>query len=163
MAGTFDPYHKWLGIAADEQPANYYRLLGIRAFEADPDVIAGAADQRTMHVRSFQSGRHPEVSQQILNEITAARVCLLNPERKAAYDDRLRVEQQGGWSRPRETLLNMDGGLIVLGVEDDGTVSGVDPEVVERIKSDIANLLNNPQKLDPPYLLAKYYRLTCLS
>jgi len=54
MAGTFDPYHKWLGIAADEQPANYYRLLGIRAFEADPDVIAGAADQRTMHVRSYQ-------------------------------------------------------------------------------------------------------------
>lgn len=50
-------------------------------------------------------------------------------------------------------FLNMDGGLIVLGVEDDGEVSGVDPTAVERLKADIANLSNNPQKLDPPYLL----------
>lgn len=50
-------------------------------------------------------------------------------------------------------FLNMDGGLIVLGVEDDGEVSGVDPAAVGRLKGDIANLSNNPQKLDPPYLL----------
>ena len=50
-------------------------------------------------------------------------------------------------------FLNLDGGLIVLGVEDDGTVSGVAPAAVERIKADIANLSNNPQKLDPPHLL----------
>lgn len=50
-------------------------------------------------------------------------------------------------------FLNMDGGLIVLGVEDDGTVSGVDPDAIGRIKADIANLSNNPQKLDPPHLL----------
>ena len=52
----------------------------------------------------------------------------------------------------------MDGGLIVLGVEDDGTVSGVAPEAVERIKSEITSLSNNPQKLDPPYRLTKYDR-----
>ena len=50
-------------------------------------------------------------------------------------------------------FLNLDGGTIILGVEDDGTISGVSPEAVERIKTDIANLSNNPQKLDPPYLL----------
>jgi len=50
-------------------------------------------------------------------------------------------------------FLNMDGGMIVLGVEDDGTVSGVDPVAIERLKTDIANLSNNPQKLDPPHLL----------
>lgn len=50
-------------------------------------------------------------------------------------------------------FLNMDGGLLVLGVGDDGTVSGIDPDAVERIKRDIANLSNNPQKIDPPYLL----------
>jgi hypothetical protein len=32
----------------------------------------------------------------------------------------------------------MDGGLISLCVEDDGTVSGVDPDAVERVKTDIA-------------------------
>src|SRR5690606_20432725 len=46
-------------------------------------------------------------------------------------------------------FLNRGGGLIVLGVEDDGTVSGVEPAAVPRIKTDIANLSNNPQKLDP--------------
>lgn len=50
-------------------------------------------------------------------------------------------------------FLNTDGGLIVLGVEDDGTVSGVDADAVGRIKKDISNLSNNPQKLDPPHLL----------
>lgn len=50
-------------------------------------------------------------------------------------------------------FLNLDGGLIVLGVEDDGRVSCVDPDTIERIKTDIANLSNNPQKLSRPYLL----------
>ncbi len=50
-------------------------------------------------------------------------------------------------------FLNLNGGLILLGVEDDGTVSGVNENHIERIKADIANLSNNPQKLDPPHLL----------
>ena len=25
----FDPYHRWLGIPPEEQPADHYRLLGI--------------------------------------------------------------------------------------------------------------------------------------
>jgi ATP-dependent DNA helicase RecG len=50
-------------------------------------------------------------------------------------------------------FLNMDGGLIVLGVADDSTVTGVDPDAVKRIKAEIASLSNNPNKLDPPYLL----------
>ena len=44
MAELFDPYYKWLGIPIEEQPVNHYRLLGIKMFEADPDVIAEAAD-----------------------------------------------------------------------------------------------------------------------
>jgi ATP-dependent DNA helicase RecG len=50
-------------------------------------------------------------------------------------------------------FLNMDGGLIILGVEDDGIISGINENSIERIKADIANLSNNPQKLDPPHLL----------
>lgn len=50
-------------------------------------------------------------------------------------------------------FLNTDGGTILLGVADDGSVTGVDPDTVERMKSDLANLSNNPQKVDPPYLL----------
>jgi ATP-dependent DNA helicase RecG len=50
-------------------------------------------------------------------------------------------------------FLNLDGGLIVLGVADDGTVTGVAHDAVDRMKTEIASLSNNPNKLDPPYLL----------
>ncbi len=50
-------------------------------------------------------------------------------------------------------FLNTDGGTIFLGVADDGKVIGVDQNAFSRMKSDIANLSNNPQKVDPPYLL----------
>ncbi len=91
-AQTFDPYHKWLGIAPKDQPPNHYRLLGIDAFESDHDVISQAADQRMAHVRTFQSGQHASESQQLLNELAAARICLLNPVRRPAYDQQLRSE-----------------------------------------------------------------------
>jgi hypothetical protein len=85
----FDPYHKWLGIPAKDQPPNLYRLLGVELLESDFDVIENAADQRTRHVRSFQMGAHQEESQRLLNEISQAKVVLLDPQRKAAYDQQL--------------------------------------------------------------------------
>ena len=90
MAERFDPYHKWLGIPPAEQPPNHYRLLGVTLFESDLDVIANAADQRIGHVRAFQIGKHSDESQRILKAISAARVCLLNADKKAEYDARLR-------------------------------------------------------------------------
>src|SRR5262245_36853611 len=92
MSAAFDPYHKWLGIPPEEQPASLYRLLGIRPFEADPDVIDSAADQRMTHLRSFQSGKHAALSQKLLNELSRARQRLLDPEEKAEYDAQLREQ-----------------------------------------------------------------------
>jgi hypothetical protein len=90
----FDAYHKWLGISPEEQPADHYRLLGLRRFESDPDVIDAAADRQMAHLKTYKTGRYGAVSQQILNEISAARICLLNPETKQAYDQRLRADQK---------------------------------------------------------------------
>jgi hypothetical protein len=90
MPEKFDPYHEWLGIPAAEQPANIYRLLGIPVLEASPSVIENAANQRMAHLRTFQTGKHVAESQRLLNEVAAARVCLLNTEKKAAYDEELR-------------------------------------------------------------------------
>ena len=87
---TFDPYHKWLGIPAAEQPPNHYRLLAINLFEDDPDVIEGAADRQMSHVRTFQAGPHSADSQKLLNELSAAKICLLDPHKRAAYDAELR-------------------------------------------------------------------------
>ncbi|HEX3725341.1 MAG TPA: hypothetical protein VHV08_03830 [Pirellulales bacterium] len=96
MSDTFNGYHVWLGIPPSEQPPNHYRLLGIAMYEADMDVIDHASDRQMAHVRTFQSGRHGALSQQILNELAAARLCLLNSEKKIAYDEQLRAKLEGG-------------------------------------------------------------------
>ncbi|MCR4411134.1 MAG: hypothetical protein NUV77_01765 [Thermoguttaceae bacterium] len=106
---VFDPYHKWLGIAPQQQPPHYYRLLGIDLFEEDPDVIAAAADRQMAHVRSYQSGRHAEASHRLLNELATARLCLLTPEKKRAYDASLRArladDGEDGLARSRPPPL----------------------------------------------------------
>ena len=89
MANEFDPYHKWLGIPPREQPADHYRLLGIERFEEDADVISLAGDQRMHFLRSFQNGERAKISQQLLNEVAAARVCLLDQAKKTEYDETL--------------------------------------------------------------------------
>jgi hypothetical protein len=89
MSGVVDPYHRWLGIPPKDRPANHYRLLGVERFESDPEVIRDAAEQRMAHVRTYQLGRYSDLSQRILNELAAAKACLLDPEKKAAYDRQL--------------------------------------------------------------------------
>ena len=56
MPDEFDPYHRWLGIPPNEQPPHHYRLLGITAFETDPEVISDAVAQRIAHVRTHHLG-----------------------------------------------------------------------------------------------------------
>jgi hypothetical protein len=90
MNRSFDPFYRWLGIPPEEQPPNHYRLLGIQLFEGDPGVVETAADRQMAHLRTFQTGSHADLSQQLLNQVAAARICLLNAEKKTAYDAILR-------------------------------------------------------------------------
>jgi hypothetical protein len=79
---AFDAYHKWLGIPPEGSGAgrlNHYRLLGASLFEADAEVIGSASDQWMAHLRSLQTGPHSELSQTLLNQVTAAKLCLLSP------------------------------------------------------------------------------------
>ena len=103
MSSVFDPYHLWLGIPPEEQPPNHYRLLGLKPFETKPAAIEHAADQRMIHLRTFQAGRHTAFSQKLLNEVSAARVCLLNPEKKANYDRQLRETARSTGFQPVNT------------------------------------------------------------
>ena len=102
MAEEFDPYLQWLGIRDTERPPNHYRLLGVEVFESDPDVISSAADRQMGHVRTFAGGTRADISQQLLNELSAARVCLLNAEKKEAYDRQLRSQLPSSASRPAD-------------------------------------------------------------
>ena len=99
----FDPYHSWLGIPPRHQPPNHYRLLGLQPLETDQDVIANAAGRQMAHLRTYQTGQHSALSQEILNEIAKAKVCLLHPEKKADYDRRLRQEMQARSGPPAKT------------------------------------------------------------
>ncbi len=92
MPDEFDPYLKWLGVRDAARPPNHYRLLGLEPFESDAEVISNAADRQMAHVRTFQTGEHSALSQRILNELAAARLCLLNRAQRAAYDSQLRGE-----------------------------------------------------------------------
>jgi hypothetical protein len=87
----FDPYHKWLGIPPKDQPPNYYRLLAIDPFESDTEVIDAAANRQMAYVQQRATGEHIKESQQLLNELAAARLCLLDQKKKAQYDLQLKI------------------------------------------------------------------------
>ncbi len=105
---AFDPYLRWLGIRDPQRPPSHYRLLGLEPFESDPEVIATAADRQMAHVRTFQTGQFGAVSQRLLNELAAARVCLLNRAKKAAYDEQLR--RRAGGEKAEIGMQNADSG-----------------------------------------------------
>ncbi len=101
MADDFDPYYTWLGIPPKDQPPNHYRLLGVELCEGNLDVIENAADRQMAHVRLFQNGPQGDRSQKLLNEITSAKLCLLNAGKKADYDQQLRAAQQAAEAAAR--------------------------------------------------------------
>ena len=90
MSVGFDPYHKWLGIPSEDQPPHYYRLLGVQPFEADPDVISYAADQRMGLLKTFATSERSSLAENLLDEVARVRVCLLNSKKKQSYDIDLR-------------------------------------------------------------------------
>lgn len=98
MPTSFDPYHTWLGIPPEEQPPNHYRLLGITVFETNADAISNACDRQMLLLRTFQAGKHSALSQKLLNEVAAAKICLLDPDKKAVYNEQLRrnLDEQKG-------------------------------------------------------------------
>lgn len=46
-------------------------------------------------------------------------------------------------------FLNRDGGQLFLGVDDDGTILGIDEDSIGKIKDNFVSLMNNPDKISP--------------
>jgi hypothetical protein len=89
MFEDFNPYYRWLGIRGSECPPDHYRLLGLETFEDNTEVIMEAADRQMQHIRRHQVGQYAQLSQKLLNELATAKLCLLDPVRKDAYDREL--------------------------------------------------------------------------
>lgn len=97
---SFDPYAQWLGLNLREQPLDHYLLLGLRRYESDRTLIERQADERMRLVRSFQTGPRGRYTQKLLNEIAAAKLCLLSPASKRAYDEQLALWTQSAGPMP---------------------------------------------------------------
>ena len=51
------------------------------------------------------------------------------------------------------SFSNRDGGHIFLGVKDNGTILGILPDCIDRMKKDFVNSVNNENKIYPPLYL----------
>jgi hypothetical protein len=126
MSDQFDPYYSWLTILPKDQPPNHYRLLGVELFEENPGVIQTAAEQRMVYLRTFQIGKHAADSQRLLNEVAAAKVCLSNAAKKAAYDERLRQELPTNTTQASDSeTASLESGMegLVQAIERDNSPS----------------------------------------
>ena len=104
MSDAFDPYYIWLGIPPEEQPPNHYRLLGVTLFEDNSEVIEAAANRQMAYMQEISAGdEHIDLAQKILGELSRARICLLNSEKKADYDAEL-LDSVNALVPPSESL-----------------------------------------------------------
>jgi hypothetical protein len=105
---SFDPYRKWLGIPEGQRPPTHYQLLSISPDEHDREVINAAVVRQSAFVRNFQTGKYASEATRLLGEIAAAKVCLFDTAKRAAYDAELRKggpsladpSRGGGHSQP---------------------------------------------------------------
>lgn len=96
MSDTFDPYLEWLSIKDRQRPPDHYALLGLQLYDGDQERIANAAMQRMAVVLEHDPGPHGQDARRIFDELEAARNCLADPQKKHAYDTRLRLQHAGG-------------------------------------------------------------------
>ncbi len=95
MADTIDVYRDWLGIDEPDRPLTHYQLLRLPRFEDDPAKIRARYRKMNAHVRKFSTGDFSRQSQDLLNELAKAMLCLTDARRKAEYDASLGREDAG--------------------------------------------------------------------
>lgn len=81
-----DVYKEWLGIPEGVRPPDHYTLLRLVQFEDDIDKIRGNYRKLNAHVRKYSTGQYLLRSQELLNEMAKAMLCLTDPDGKHEYD-----------------------------------------------------------------------------
>ena len=106
MAEQIDVYREWLGIQETTRPLNYYQLLRVPQFCDDAGKIRAHYRKMNAHVRKYASGDYAQQSQQLLNELAKAMLCLTDLQRKREYDASLgRETEEEGRRRSLEEIL----------------------------------------------------------
>jgi len=86
---TDDLYSLWLKVPPGERPPNHYALLGLPRFCDDVPRIEAAAQKRLDGLDRYALHPDPvkrDACQQVMNEVARARVVLINPQKREAYD-----------------------------------------------------------------------------
>jgi len=84
-----DFYKEWLGIPEGPRPPDHYELLRLKQFDDDTAKVRANYKKLNTHVRKYATGQYSVQSQELLNEIAKAMLCLTDPERKRDYDESL--------------------------------------------------------------------------
>lgn len=108
MSDEIDVYKEWLGIPEGDRPPDHYQLLRLVQFEDEAEKIRNNYKKLNGHVRKYAAGKYSVRSQELLNELAKAMLCLTDAERKREYDISLgrEVEEvEVGGRRPMEVIL----------------------------------------------------------
>ena len=106
MAQEIDAYRDWLGINETARPLNHYQLLRLKPFEDSAAQIHSHYRKMNAHVRKYAAGEHAERTQELLNELAKAMLCLTDSQRKKEYDETLgRTKETIGERRTFEQIL----------------------------------------------------------
>lgn len=84
---ALDVYKDWLGIPEGPRPPDHYTLLRCIQFEDNLEKIRANYRKLNGHVRKYATGQYSVQSQELLNELAKAMLCLTDPERKREYDE----------------------------------------------------------------------------
>lgn len=82
-----DVYKEWLGIPEGDRPPDHYSLLRLVKFEDDTEKIQANYRKLNAHVRKYATGQYLKPSQDLLNELAKAMLCLTDPDAKRDYDE----------------------------------------------------------------------------
>jgi hypothetical protein len=106
MAKEIDVYKEWLDISEPARPLNFYQLLKLEMFDDDPANARNSYRKMNAHVRKYAAGEFGARSQELLNELAKAMLCLTDATRKAEYDVSLgRAEAKATKGRTLEEIL----------------------------------------------------------
>ena len=107
MTQTLDVYRDWLKISEKARPLNHYQLLRLKMFEDDTAKVREHYRAMNAHVRKFAAGEFATQSQELLNELAKAMLCLTDKQRKGEYDAAMgrKDVSDGGKARTFEQIL----------------------------------------------------------
>jgi hypothetical protein len=120
-ATKLDVYKEWLGIPEGPRPPDHYALLRLVQFEDDVAKVQKNYKKLNAHVRKYATGQYSQQSQDLLNELARAMLCLTDAESKRDYDrgmGRQTDDRDASGRRPLTAYLQDEGVLTGQQVND---------------------------------------------